>query len=298
MENEIMGRPAPASTIQKLKRQPKSDYDEIPEDEALEVHTNINDIFAVKQSVMKIFERMQADDRALIRLLEQIDAHGFYNFDRKHNTSACGENWLEKTIDQKCWHRMVDLYQLEKYMLCTEYDKLSKQIADFNFPVFNLENAEAWLDGLKRVVYESVQKLIEDVFNRITEKTYHTGSSYSTRKEKKRNNNGIDKHFILTVYDNSTLSHWNHRPTLTDDLEKACYIIDGKTVPEKTIKAQMSSDKTNEGENAYFAIKVCKNGNTHYRIKDAMRAKLNLFGAKRGVFGENIRIKIFEKKGY
>lgn len=275
--------------------------DEEPEEEdsgerSLERRQNINDIFDVKCAVMKHFKEMEMADRKIGKLLELIDAYGFYRLDKTYSVTAHGKDWLETTIDQKCWSWMVKLYQLEKYMLCTEYSKLSKQIENFDFPVFNLDNAQVWLEGLKRLVYDSIQKLIEQVFERIVGETYYTGSGYSNREKKKRNNNGIDKHFILTTHDIGTLNYWNHRPTVTDDLEKACYIIGGGMLPERTIKEQMRADKVDEAENEYFRLKVCKNGNTHYWIKADMRAKLNFYGAKRGVFGENIRIKIFEKK--
>lgn len=284
------------NTLKQLKAYKWTEPDDEPidEDKEIELRTNVNDIYEVKLAVIKLFQGMSAADRKVCDLLETIGAYGFYRFDKNFNTRAPGEDWLEKTVDQKCWHRMVEIYQLEKYMLCTEYDKLSKQIEQYNFPVFNVDNAQAWLDDLKRLVYESVGKLISDVFERIVTKTYETGSSYSTRQKKKRNNNGIDKNFIITTYDSN---RWNHSPTITDDLEKACYIIDGKLLPEQTIKSLMSSDKVNEYENDYFKIKIHKNGNTHYWIKDDMRAKLNYYGAKRGVIGEKIRIKIFEKKG-
>ena len=172
------------------------------------------------------------------------------------------------------------------------------QISDYNFPEFTQDNAQAWLESLKAQVYESVEKLIKDVFNRITGKTYYTGSGYSGRQEKKRNNNGIDKNFILTTYDFRAVFSYSDSPTITDDLEKACYIIDGKYVPDKRLKEVMRSDKSSTGENDYFALKVCKNGNTHYTMKEDIRQKLNLYGAGRGVISDGIKIKIFDKKGW
>jgi len=137
--------------------------------------------------------------------------------------------------------------------------------------------------------------LIEDVFNRITNEDYFTGSGYSNRTRKKRNNNGIDKHFIITTNDHYHLGWYSGKPTITDDLEKACYILDGQSVPEITIKETMRRGKIWESENKYFRIRVCKNGNTHYWLHDDIRNKLNLYGARKGIIGENIKIKVFEE---
>ena len=165
--------------------------------------------------------------------MESINNYSFYRIQREVHDSD------ERNIDQRCWMYLIKLYSLEKYMLCTEYQKLKDKITYFDFPVFNVENANSCVLSLKSMVYESIQKLIEDVFERITQETYYTGSGYSNRKEKKRNNNGIDKHFIITTGDNYAINWYSGRPTITDDLEKACYIIDGQELPEVTIKNAM-----------------------------------------------------------
>ena len=82
------------------------------------------------------------------------------------------------------------------------------------------------------MVYESIQKLIEDVFESITQKPTGPDPGIPTGLKRKRNNNGIDKHFIITTGDHYAMRWWSGRPTITDDLEKACYIIDGRELPE------------------------------------------------------------------
>lgn len=264
------------------------------EDQELIVRKNIYDVVEIKRLAIAAYDRMLEEDKNIDALMKSINHYTFYDF--RFRGDCHGETRVEKEIDKKCWAYMIKIYNLEKYMLCTEHEKLRKQIESYDFPEFTLENAEAWLLSLKKTVYDSVQKLVEDVFDRITQDTYWTGgSSYSTRVKKKRNNNSIDKHFILTTYDCSSMAYWSGRPTLTDDLEKACYIIDGKLLPEVTLKSSMNKGKIWESENDYFRIRVCQNGNTHYWIKDAIRERLNLYGSKRGVIGQDIKIKIFEK---
>lgn len=257
------------------------------------VRKSIQEIYLIKCDLLSAYSRLQSEDKRITELMEQLNDYPQHDINYKCEYHG-SEDRLEKEIDRDIWHYLVKFYNLKKYMLCTEYDKLEKQIYGYDFPEFTLENANGWLSALKKVVYENIQKLIEDVFNRITQDTYYTGSGWSGRAKKKRNNNGIDEHFIITTYDLNHLNWYDGRPTITDDLEKACYIIDGKQVPEITIKSRMRQGKIWESENDYFRIRVCKNGNTHYWIKYEIRNKLNLYGARRGVIGEDIKIKVFE----
>jgi len=248
----------------------------------------IEDVFIIKLKVLSAYQNLEATAKEADLLMQSINNYSFYRIDRNVHDSD------EKNIDQRCWMYFIKLYNLEKYMLCTEYQKLNDQITNFDFPVFTIENANSWVLSLKSMVYESIQKLIEDVFERITQQTYWTGSGYSNRRKKKRNNNGIDKHFIITTGDNYAMNWYSGRPTITDDLEKACYIIDGHDLPEMTIKSTMSRAKIWESKNDYFRIRICNNGNTHYWINDNIRDKLNFYGARRGRLGSNCKIKIFE----
>lgn len=123
---------------------------------------------------------------------------------------------------------------------------------------------------------------------------YMLCSDYAPRK--KRNNNGVDKRFILRTGDWSMMfAYWGERPTVTDDLEKVCYLLAGRTLPEKTAKALMRAEKREEYSNEFFAIKVCRNGNTHYTLSDEIRDKLNRYGPEGAVLGEDIKIKIVER---
>jgi hypothetical protein len=86
------------------------------------------------------------------------------------------------------------------------------------------------------------------------------------------------------------------RPTITDDLEKVCFILSGFPVPDVTCKDIMRRDKVREYKNEFFSLKICQNGNTHYWLNEDVRNKLNLIGSGHDRFGENIKIKIFDKR--
>jgi len=252
----------------------------------------IPDLYTLKLNLLDKIKQVQTIESETDKAFDDILSYKPYRIE--YRFGVYGENQEEKYIDKCCWTYLIRIFELEKYMLCTDYEKLKKQIEDFNFPVFNIENAEGYINSLKDIIYDNVKTMLKQVYETIIESTYYTGSGYSNRGKKKRNNNGIDKMFILTTYDYSNIFGYYTRPTITDDLEKLCYILDNKKLPVDTIKNKMKGNGVSEYMNDYFKIKTCKNGNTHYWLTDAIRNKLNLYGADNSRIGENIRIKIFE----
>ena len=205
------------------------------------------------------------------------------------------ENAAERHVDRTCWRYLVKLFELERYMLCTEFKAMEKKIDDFDFPAYTVDNTYRYIDSLKETIYDNVRTMMKTVYANLCDGTYHTGSGYRAPK-KKRNNNGIDKMFILGTRDYMRVfGYYSDSPTITDDLEKLCYILDGKKLPEQTIIRTMRAEKAEEWGNEYFDLKVCKNGNTHYKLHDDIRAKLNLYGPEPGRIGEDIKIKVFDR---
>jgi hypothetical protein len=254
----------------------------------------IPDIIQIKNNYLNQIYKLDKLDTDINKNLQQINSYRPYrlNFDYYNSKEKPEVGY----IDRACWSYLVRLFELHKYMLGTDYDKMQKDIENFKFPDFTLENAEGWILGLKDVIYDNVKTLIKTVFKKLTEDTYYTGSGYSSRKKKKRNNNGVDKRFIISTNDYSAIFGYNwYRPTITDDLEKVSYLLDGKKLPELTLKQKMKQDKKSEYANEYFKIKIYENDNTHYTLTDDLRDKLNLYGPEGAIIGENIKIKIFDK---
>lgn len=274
----------------------KDNWNLILDDTRIIKRLTLQDIYLIKLKCIEKIEEIEKIQKEINDLFDSLEGYTPVRLDNKYNTH--GKNRSEKYTDRTCWRLLIQMFELKKYMLCTKYDKMSDDIENFNFPVFNIENANGWINDLKNVIYENVTELCKQVFENITNDCYYTGSGYSNREKKKRNNNGIDNFFILTTYDYSNIFgyHWN-RPTVTDDLEKCCYILDGKTLPDSTIKDKMRSEKINECANDYFNIKVCKNGNTHYKIiNNNIINKLNKIGAGNSKIGEDIKIKVFDNR--
>jgi len=253
------------------------------------VRKTIADIFAIKVKSLALLEDVFKIDKELHETLQEIRAWAPY---RISNQFSCdGKDRESRELDRNCWRYLVRLYELEKWMLCSDYKKLCDEIEHFHIPEFTIQNAEGWVLGLQGLIHENVKTLIQQVFKKLTEDTYYTGS----RERKKRNNNGIDKSFIITTHDYSRIfGYWTSTPTITDDLEKACYILDGKSLPDITLMSKAQSEKIATVGNDYFSATFCRNGNTHYSINEEIRSKLNRWGPTGNILGEKIKIKIFE----
>ena len=254
----------------------------------------IAEIFQIKLDLLQKLEEIDKLDTSLDLEFQEIKGYRPYRI--SYQFDVYGEKRQEKYIDRTCWNYLIRFFELEKYMLCTDYEKMQKQIDGFDFPVFSIENAEGYIAILKDIMYDNVKTMMKSVYERITDSCYYTGgSSYNSSTKKKRNNNGIDSNFIITTHDYSRIfGYYRDNPTITDDLEKLCYILDGKKLPSNTIIYQLRGDKFAEGSNDYFKIKCCKNGNTHYTLQDDIKNKLNLYGGDPSRIGENIKIKVFD----
>ena len=258
----------------------------------------VDKIVQMKDQMIKNCDEMTRLFNENHKLSKKIDNYSFdpirFEYNQYHYTP--NDNYI-KNIQRHCWRYMIDLFELKKYMLLSEYDRVQKDIENNKFLDFTKENILAWVAGLKSLIYDNLNTLVTQVFKKITDDCYYTGSGYSNTKKKKRNNNGIDSFFILTTYDYRNIFEYRCDPTITDDLEKCLYILAGKKVPELPIKEYMHKQKMDTFEDEKWKIKVCKNGNTHYWIKDnTLLQKLNFIGSGKGKIGENIKIKVFDKK--
>lgn len=257
----------------------------------IQVRHTVESLFALKLSILHDMEAMRGLEQKLQAQFESMNGYSPYRI--TDSFRFCGEKHEEKAVDQAIWSYLVRLYNLEKYMLCTDYEKLRKEIEACSTPDFTVETANGWLAGLQGLILENVTALVHDVYDRVVNGIYYTGAGYRGER-KKRNNNGIDKRFILHTGDyNGIITYWHSTPSIMDDLEKVCYLLDGKTLPEKTLRTRMRAEKVAECSDDYMTVKLCQNGNTHFVLTDATRDALNRYGPRGATIGENIKIKIF-----
>lgn len=263
------------------------------ESRMLDVRLGISEVFKTKKQALFQIAQLERMEHEIVKTFEEINGYTPVRLEARYDNYS--QNAAEKYVDRSCWRYLVGLFHLEKYMLCSDYSKMQKDIEEFRTPPFTILNAQAWVAGLKGLIYENVKTLVKKVFEEITQGTYRTSSSYNAPR-KKRNNNGVDKRFILQTGDyNRMFAYWCNDPTVTDDLEKVCYLLNGQTLPDQTAKAIMKSEKRCEFSNEFFSITVCRNGNTHYVLEDGIREKLNRYGPDGAILGEDIKIKIMER---
>lgn len=231
----------------------------------------------------KLEEQMQVLDKTCKRLDGRMPAP--YSLQKHYSSDAI------KILDCRYWRYMVSYFHLEDYMLSSEYEKLSNQVEHYQTPEFTYENVMGWVTGMKDLINHGVEELANSIYQKLINAKYITGG-----KTKKRNNNGIDKRFIL--HSNDYGYRWSaSSPTITDDLEKLCYILDGKQLPEVRMKQAIYNYENNYylGSTScpYFSIKVCQNNNTHYCLTDETVARLNKIGANGNILGSDVKIKVF-----
>lgn len=235
-------------------------------------------------------ERLFKENKEMSRSINGFDPLQFKYCQYKH-----GDGY-EKYINRICWYYIVSVFDMRKYMLCSEYDRMMEGIENNKTPDFTRKNVLGWVAGLKQLIHDNLNTLVKQVFSKITKEGYRTGPGGWRAAKKKRNNNGVDSFFIISTSDYYYVFNYRSGITITDDLEKCLYILAGRKLPEKTVKKMMRENKKNEWENDIWRVKACKNGNTHYWIKDEkVLMLLNKIGSGNGTIGENIRIKILER---
>lgn len=260
----------------------------------LKVRHTIKSLFDIKLKIIENVYIMNDSAKNIDLLYKEINGYTPYRIEMNEHIYC--DNRDEKIIDRSLWLYMVKLYNLEKFMSCSSYYDMLSEINNYKTPIFSIENAYGWVNSLKTTIRENVSDLIKKVYNDVTNSFYYTGNGYRGEK-KKRNNNGIDKKFIIYTGDYSSINgiYYSNRPSIMDDLEKVCYILDGELLPDVTLRDTLKRENVYYGNNKYFSVKLCANGNTHFTINEEIRVMLNKYGSSQFDIGENIKIKIFSK---
>jgi len=147
-----------------------------------------------KKSILSKIKEMEKIDKDMREIFESFDGYSPIRLDFKYD--SYDENREEKYVDRSCWNHIVNLFNLHRYMLCTDFEKMRKMVQDCQTPQFTEDNVKEWIGELKGEIIKSVEKMVKNVYESLCTDHYYTGSGYSNRLKKKRNNNGIDKNFI------------------------------------------------------------------------------------------------------
>lgn len=275
----------------------KKERKEVKEITKRTIEDEISRLCRVKIGIEKQCEKIYQEKKKMDDLIEQEEdlRGGLLPPIRIENSESYKhQETYQKNLNRQFWMILLEKLYMKKYMLCSTYDKLIEDICNNNIPEFNYTSITSWIRGVKKLIYDNVTSLCKEVFERLTNATYQTSSRWDAPR-KKRNNNGVDGYFIITTYDHDRIFDFRNALTTTDDFEKVLYVLSGKMMPDEPLIRQMRKDQTDKYENEYIRIRVYKNGNTHYTIKDkGILEKINTIGAGKGTLGEMIKIKILE----
>jgi hypothetical protein len=249
----------------------------------------VDELLMIKYRLDATIDAIQQGKEDLHAELEKVEGYVPHEYYTSHSTKSD-----KKEAEKYLWLYLLRAYRVEQYILSDEFNEVQKSVYDKEAPDFTEANVRGWIDGLAERMYSGAVALIKKVYADLVNGTYHVGGWNGEKK--KRNNNGIDSNFILSAYDYSSLYGYHiSKPTITDDLEKACYLLDGKRLPDQRLKETMRLANATTGKNEYMEITVHKNNNTHYKLTEEARARLNKYGPEGNEIGEAVKIKILGK---
>ena len=121
----------------------------------ISVRHDIDSLVRLKNNYLIYIEKLDVIDNSFSATMKEINSFPPYRL--TYDFKNYGKGNEIKYIDQQIWYYLTMLFELQKYMLCTDYEKLLKDIDNFNFPEFTKQNAEGWLAGLKGVIHENIK---------------------------------------------------------------------------------------------------------------------------------------------
>ena len=136
---------------------------------------DIESIFQIKINALEKLKQLEIIDNEIRKELEQINGYRPYRIDYRYDTYD--EDREKKYIDRICWYYLVGLFELEKYMLCTDYEKMMKEILSaldsFDMAFANKEHWEKidkdWQDGITSIYQQFLSGLAKSGIEKIDE---------------------------------------------------------------------------------------------------------------------------------
>ena len=138
----------------------------------------VQNLCDAKRNILQLIHNLYETHKEIDLEFEELNRYSPIYLDKRFNNFD--KNREEKYVDMVCWQYLVDLFELQKYMICTEYEKMCAQIESFAFPVFNLENANGYVASMKDTIYENITTMLKSVYDKIINSHYYTGSGYSS----------------------------------------------------------------------------------------------------------------------
>lgn len=177
---------------------------------------------------------------------------------------------LRKKMDYNYWHQCLDELQVEKYLTTKDKETLFEKFQE-KCPVFNEVNVNEALYGFMNSKEATATEMIKKIYHQVTDLTFRVGNKYRAPSEK-RIQLDIPLSFRASMFYvhsgglPSYVSSSNSRFELIEDLERACFLCDGKTQPDRMKNIRAKTDETLRAHSDlvhgdYFTLKIFKNGN-------------------------------------
>lgn len=222
--------------------------------------------------------------------------HLFYDIDNEYLKYADYSDSplkLRRAVDKHCWKYFIDCSGVRDTM--TEHRRrLLEQEVEECAPAYSAETAARLSENMRGLYAENMAETVREVFERLSGASYYTGN----RKRVQNNLSKIDPMFRI----NGNVSRYSYsgRWEVSDyantfrynDLEAACFMLDGKRRPRypETIEDKIKATKIESGsvvENDYFAVALYKNGNQKVTFKRLdVLGRLNMYGARGNRLGQ------------
>ena len=194
---------------------------------------------------------------------------------------------IRQTMDYGYWRNFLEINQVEKYLTSNDKEKLFEKLSK-NTPLFNFENATNMLNEFMNSKEATATNMIKKIYEEITDMVFRIGNK---GKNEKRIQTGIPEKFRLSIFYShygfpSYVSDSNSRFTMIDDLERACYLCDGKLQPDRQFTIRSTTALAlREGrmhvENDYFSMQMFLNGNVKITFTNLdVLNRLNHWGQK------------------
>jgi hypothetical protein len=244
---------------------------------------------ALKETIKEKVERRNKNANIMLQMIElakKLDVRCSEIADKlRYPEHICEKDiaHLQSEIDREFWRDLFNELQVEKFLTSSDKEKVFKKIEE-NTPVFDLDSAYSTMFGFMNSKEATATNMITKIHKNITDIVFRVGNSYKSDNEK-RIQRGVPKSFRASIFYSrdglpSYISSSRSNFELIDDLERACYLIDGKTQPDyhKAIRSKTDLVLRERGDtvnNDYFEMKMFKNGNV--KITFTNQEVLNTF---------------------
>lgn len=249
-------------------------------------------ITSLDESRNLICEKIDQVEELIREIQQEYRKHSEHSLSFKDSicdySASIDKDKLRKTIDWKFWDIVLDISQVEKFISSKEKSDMRYKMMD-EPPIFSADDARKLISGIMNSTEALATNLIKKIYSELANASFYVGNKYNAKKQLK-NKNKIEKSFRMSVFSSyglpSYVMHNDEKVAILQDLERVCYLVDGKLQPEiqgnivNKIEEGLRTGNLNiAGE--YFNIIIFKNGNVKVDFKDKdIVDKINLWGSR------------------